>query len=186
MKTQVLPVITTLLLISSCKQNEHSNAEIDEHQSTSEMEFEKENPNEGTFLPEQNIENDSLVIQLEEDLNELLSESIFTLEKKPIANRHVDNVIDTIVTRSYKNSEIESYKTSNGKEMIQHAIISNPDFRFLNSVRVGSSQEELEKETGIDIRSNLLRIGNSTGNIVFNFKIKNGKIQEIIYDGYVD
>lgn len=185
MKNHLYPLIAILILIGSCRQQETSNDEINEQNPTHKTNSENKSKTQDPSLEEQSIENDNIVSKLEDDLNEIIRRYQFTIEKEPTENRHVENQIDTIVTRSFKNSKIESYKVK-GEEMIYHAKIADAGFTFLNNIGIGASKGDLEKQLDTELKSDVIKIGNFTGNIVFIFRFEKEKLKEIVYDGYVD
>ena len=170
--------------IISCREKEVVKKELSEKQTKTELKTEKETAFEKS-IPEQYIENDSLLSKMENDLDKIASDPQFTIDKKPVKNRHLDNVIDTIVTHSFGKSKLEFYKTQNEK-WIYGARIENSNFYFLDSINVGKSKKALEEQIATELKSDVIKIGNLEQTSVFVFKIENGKILEIIYEGYVD
>ncbi|WP_405210557.1 hypothetical protein [Dokdonia sp. Asnod2-E02] len=82
---------------------------MDESEVKDVVEIEKET-SESNSVAESYIENDSLVIVLKSELEKIALNEKFTIEKKPIQNRHVDNLVDTIITRLLKTQNLRLIK----------------------------------------------------------------------------
>lgn len=182
MTKQLLFIIGILILLNSCKQTESKKMEESEVKEVVET---KKETNEPTTVAESYIENDSLVIVLKSELEKIALNKKFTIEKKPIQNRHVDNLIDTIVTRTYENTKLTSYKATS-KEWIYRAKIENSEFTLNNFIKVGTKKYVVEKSLAKGIQNDTLRIGNLEQTSVFNLIFEPGILKLIEYDGYVD
>lgn len=131
------------------------------------------------------IENDSLTTHLFSELNKIILDSRFKIEKSQIDNRHVDNLKDTLITRSFGNTSIKSYKTVS-EEFIIEASIENSDFKLNDFVVVGVRKEVVEKAVGKLIEAGVLKIGNLEQTSQFILIFDNGYLKKVEYEGYVD
>ena len=182
MTKQLLIIIGILISLNSCKQTESK--KIDESEVKDVVETEKET-SEPNSVAESYIENDSLVIVLKSELEKIALNKKFTIEKKPIQNRHVDNVVDTIITRVFENTKLTSYKATN-EEWIYKAKIKNSEFELNDFIKVGTKKYVVEKSLAKGIQNDILKIGNLEQTSVFNLIFKSGILKLIEYDGYVD
>jgi len=182
-----LPILIGLLIIlTSCKQKE-SQKTADNHQKpTTEIKAEIEE----TPIPEQYIENDSILTELESDLYKIAYQPKLLVLKEPVRNRHTDPdviVMDTIITRSFDKTKIEFYKTlSEDEDWIYKATIQNSDFKLLDSIRVGTKRDSFEKRIKTELQSDFIKIGNLEQTSVFVFKFEDGILKSIDYEGYLD
>ena len=140
---------------------------------------------ESTFVSEPYFENDSLTFTLKSNLEKIALDSKFEIYKKPIKNRHLDNLFDTIVTRTYKNTELTSYKAES-KEWVYKAKIGDADFELNEFIKIGTKEYVLEKSLAKVINNDTLKIGNLEQTSVFNLIFESGILKSIEYDGYLD
>ena len=122
-------------------------------------------------------------------------DSDLTLDADAIENRHKPDVTDTIFTIRFGSSMMEFYAPSqSGELLLQVADIQSPDITLRNNLRVGMSQVELInklKATGKDLvitqSNNQIIASNHEGAPTsLHFYLKNGKVNRIRYEGYVD
>jgi hypothetical protein len=118
-------------------------------------------------------------------LEKILLDPNFNVSKKPIKNSHVDKLIDTIVIRTFKNTELTSYKAEN-KEWVYKAIIGDADFELNDFIKVGIKEDVVEKSLATGIHNDTLKIGNLEKTSIFNLIFDSGILKSILYDGYVD
>ena len=182
MTKQLLIIIGILISLNSCKQTESK--KMDESEVKDVVEIEKET-SESNSVAESYIENDSLLIMLKSELEKIALNEKFTIEKKPIQNRHVDNLVDTIITRTFKNTKLTSYKATN-EEWIYKAKIENSEFELNDFIKVGTKKYVVEKSLAKGIQNDTLKIGNLEQTSVFNLIFESGILKLIEYDGYVD
>ena len=182
MTKQLLIIIGILISLNSCKQTESK--KMDESEVKDVVEIEKES-SESNSVAESYIENDSLVIVLKSELKKIALNEKFTIEKKPIQNRHVDNLVDTIITRTFENTKLTSYKATT-EEWIYKAKIENSEFELNDFIKVGKKKYVVEKSLAKGIQNDTLKIGNLEQTSVFNLIFESGILKLIEYDGYVD
>ena len=157
---------------------------MDESEVKDVVEIEKET-SESNSVTESYIENDSLVIVLKSELEKIALNKKFTIEKKPIQNRHVDNLVDTIITRTFENTKLTSYKATT-EEWIYKAKIENSEFELNDFIKVGTKKYVVEKSLAKGIQNDTLKIGNLEQTSVFNLIFESGILKLIEYEGYVD
>ncbi|SFJ67315.1 hypothetical protein SAMN05443431_1173 [Olleya namhaensis] len=174
-----------LILIVSCKQKETQKAESIEVKPTTELKAEPKKKIEEIVIPEQYLENDSLLTELESDLEKIVLNPKFELKAEPKTNTHDESVTDTIKTLTFDKTKIYSYRATNW-ESIYSAKIENSDFKFLDSIFIGTKKEKLENRIKMELKTDLLKIGNLEQTSVFIFKFENEKLKVIEYQGYVD
>ncbi len=184
MKNYILIIIGILLV--SCKQKETTKATTTEQNSTTELDVTPKNSMEDAVSKsEQYFENDSLLKLLEADLDKIVLspklESKLTLETNP----HDENVKDTIKTLTFDNTKIYSYLAAN-QEVIYAATIANAEFKFLDSIGIGTKKESFERLIKTKINADILSIGNEEQMSVFSFVFENGMVKEIAYEAYLD
>ncbi|RDV14631.1 hypothetical protein DXT99_13250 [Pontibacter diazotrophicus] len=118
-----------------------------------------------------------------------------TLDADAIENRHKSDVTDTIFTLRFGNSMMEFYAPSqSGELLLQVADIQSPDITLRDNLRVGMSQSELlnklkaqGQELDITQSNNEIIASNHEGApMSLHFHLKNGKVNRIRYEGYVD
>ncbi|CAL2107594.1 conserved hypothetical protein [Tenacibaculum sp. 190524A02b] len=130
--------------------------------------------------------NDSLTLVLYSNMEKILHKSKFKIVKEPIKNRHIDNLIDTIVTSKFKNSEIITYQ-GHSKKWVTKAKIRDSDFELNNFIIVGTKGYVIEKSLAKGIQTDTLKIGNLEQTSVFSLIFdKSGILKLIEYNGYVD
>ena len=185
MKKHLLTSILILILIISCKRKEAKKAESIEQKPTTELKAETKKQIEETNIPEQYFENDSLLTELESDLEKIALNPKFDLKAEPKANKHDIKVTDTIKTLTFDKTKINSYRATNW-ESIYSAKIGNSDFEFLDSINIGIKKENFENQIKTELKTDLIKIGNLEQTSVFIFKFENGKLKVIEYQGYVD
>ncbi len=121
--------------------------------------------------------------------------SDFTIDADPIENRHRSSVTDTVFTIRFGTSMLEFYAPSQtGDLLLQVADIRNSDITLRNNMRVGMSQAELMsrlKAFGKDIRvtqssAEVVASSHEGAPTTLHFYLKNGKVNRILYEGYVD
>lgn len=137
-------------------------------------------------ITEQIIKNDTLLATLENDLNEMVKNPKFSVDKEFVNNRHVDNVIDTISTFKFNATSVQSYKTSTEAEWVIEAQIQNTDFKLAYEITVGMDKKSLANILKTKLNSDLIKISNEEETSVFVFKFQNNLLTVILYKGYVD
>jgi hypothetical protein len=185
MTKHLLTSIGILILVLSCKQTETKKAEIPEQKETVELKAEQEKPIEEIPKLEQYFENDSLLILLESDLDKLTLNPKFDLKTKPKSNAHDQTITDTIKTLTFDKTKIYSYRATDW-ESIYEAKIENSDFKFLDSIRVGTKKVTFENLLKREFKMDLIKIGNLEQTSVFIFNFENGLLRAINYEGYLD
>lgn len=117
----------------------------------------------------------------------------FTVDADPIANTHRATVTDTLYTIRFGDSVLELYApTQTGDLLLQDADIRNTGITLRNNMKVGMTQPELMAK----LRNHDVRILQTTNEIVatsrdgapisLRFYLKNGKVNRIRYEGYLD
>ncbi|PVY41853.1 hypothetical protein [Pontibacter virosus] len=117
----------------------------------------------------------------------------FTLDADPIENIHRPSVTDTIYTIRFGESVIELYApTQTGDLLLQVADIRNAGIALRNNMKVGMGQPELmTKLKNFDVRilqtnSEIVATSVEGAPTSLRFFLKNGKVNRIRYEGYVD
>lgn len=117
----------------------------------------------------------------------------FTLDADPIENMHRPAITDTIYTIRFGESVIELYApTQTGELLLQVADIRNGGIALRNNMKVGMSQPELmTKLKNFDVRilqtnSEIVATSVEGAPTSLRFFLKNGKVNRIRYEGYVD
>jgi hypothetical protein len=117
----------------------------------------------------------------------------FTLDADPIENIHRPAVTDTIYTIRFGESLIELYApTQTGELLLQVADIRNAGIALRNNMKVGMSQPELmTKLKNYDVRilqtnTEIVATSLEGAPTSLRFYLKNGKVNRIRYEGYVD
>ncbi len=119
----------------------------------------------------------------------------FTLDADPIENRHKPDISDTIYTIRFGDSVMELYAPSNTGDLhLQEADIRNSGITLRNNMKVGMSQPELMNK--LKQKGNQTRILQTTNEVVvttqegapvtLRFFLKNGKVNRIRYEAYLD
>jgi hypothetical protein len=181
---KIFILILFLFPIISCTQK--GNKKVESTDVTSSTQNEIVNANPKNEEPEQYIENQDLLTQLEAELNTFRSNQKLTISKELINNRHVENQIDTIVTYTDDKMTIKTYKISKDQEWISEAKLLNSELAFSKLVNIGMEGKALEKVANTKIKSDVVKIGNLEQTSAFIFKFKDDKVYEINYEGYVD
>ena len=182
MTKQLLIIIGILILLNSCKQTEPKKMEESEVKEVVET---KKETTESTSITESYIENDSLVIVLSSELEKIALNKKFAIETKPIKNRHVDNLMDTIVTRTYENTKLTSYKATS-EEWVYKARIENSEFGLNDFIKVGTKKYVVEKSLAIGIQNDILKIGNLEQTSEYILRFESGNLKTIEFNGYAD
>lgn len=175
---QLFLYFTFLLVLISCTQKRKENI-VSSALKNPDKKIEKE------VILEQYIEKDTLLAKMEYNLNELVKDPKFTIEKELVNNRHVDNVIDTIKTFKFDKINIKSYKAVS-EEWIFEAKILNSEFELAKSIKMGMNIKDFEKVVKTKLNSYIIKVGNLEETSVFIFKFENNSLKEIDYEGYVD
>lgn len=117
----------------------------------------------------------------------------FTLDADPIENTHRPAITDTIYTIRFGESVIELYAPSQtGELLLQVADIRNTGIALRSNMKVGMSQPELmTKLKNFDVRilqtnSEVVATSVEGAPSSLRFFMKNGKVNRIRYEGYVD
>ncbi|MHA6249120.1 hypothetical protein ACXYMU_14360 [Pontibacter sp. CAU 1760] len=119
----------------------------------------------------------------------------FTVDADAIENRHKPNITDTIFTIRFGSSMMEFYAPSqSGELLLQVADIRSSDIALRNNLHVGMSEQELlsrlkgrSREMVITQSSEKVIASNREGAPAsLQFHLKNGKVNRIRYEGYVD
>lgn len=117
----------------------------------------------------------------------------FTLDADPIENIHRPSVTDTIYSIRFGESLIELYApTQTGELLLQVADIRNTGIALRNNMKVGMSQPELmTKLKNFDVRilqtnTEIVATSLEGAPTSLRFYLKNGKVNRIRYEGYVD
>jgi hypothetical protein len=117
----------------------------------------------------------------------------FTLDAEPIENIHRPAVTDTIYSIRFGESLIELYApTQTGELLLQVADIRNAGIALRNNMKVGMSQPELmTKLKNYDVRilqtnTEIVATSLEGAPTSLRFYLKNGKVNRIRYEGYVD
>jgi hypothetical protein len=117
----------------------------------------------------------------------------FTLDADPIENIHRPTITDTIYTIRFGESLIELYAPSQtGELLLQVADIRNAGIALRNNMKVGMGQPELmNKLKNFDVRilqtnTEIVATSVEGAPVSLRFFLKNGKVNRILYDGYVD
>jgi hypothetical protein len=181
MNKQLL-IIGILTLMISCKQSE---SKINNESEEKEIMGIKKNTTELNTIVESYIENDSLVNAMKSELENIALNPIFTIHKKPIHNKHVDNLIDTIIKRTLKKTEITSYKSAD-KEWVYKARIENEEFKLNDFILLGTKEYVIEKSLAYGIHSDTLKIGNLEQTSIFYLIFESEILKKIEYQGYID
>lgn len=182
MTKHLLIIIGILILLNSCKQTESRIDNVSEENDRVKIE---NDTTELNTIAESYIENDSLTNALKAELETMTSNPKFAIQKKPIQNNHIDDLMDTIITRTFKNTKITSYKAAD-KEWVYEATIENEEFVLNDFISVGTKKYVVEKSLAYGIHSDTLKIGNFEQTSLFYFIFKSGILKQIEYQGYVD
>lgn len=170
MKTHLLTLIGVLILLVSCKQEESNKTGI------------KDKVNK-TTIAEQYIENDSLLTLLKSDLYNISFNPIFNGEEIAKTNNKTASQINKTIV--FEQTEIHFYRKGFSEEIIS-AKIKNVQFKFLDSICIGTKMKKLENLLETKLKSNLIKIGNLEQTSVFVFKFENEILNTIDYESYLD
>lgn len=117
----------------------------------------------------------------------------FTLDADPIENIHRPTITDTIYTIRFGESVIELYAPSQtGELLLQVADIRNAGIALRSNMKVGMAQPELmTKLKNFDVRilqtnSEIVATSVEGAPVSLRFYLKNGKVNRIRYEGYLD
>jgi hypothetical protein len=117
----------------------------------------------------------------------------FTLDAEAVSNMHRSTVTDTIYTIKFGRSLLELYApTQTGELLLQVADIRDSSITMRHNIRVGISQVDLlgklrAQDLLVRQTPNEVVAGNKEGApILLHFYLKNGKVNRILYEGYVD
>ena len=191
MKKQTLTIFGILIFFISCKQveskkiKESETKEIEEIEEIKETKKEEKSQTELISAVDLYFENDSITSSLKSNLEKIVLDPKFMISKKPIKNRHVDNLVDTIMTRSFKNTELTSYKAES-EEWVYKAKIRDSDFELNDFIKIGTEEYIVEKSLSKGIHNDTLIIGNLEQTSIFNLIFESGILKSIEYEGYVD
>ncbi|MCC9168737.1 hypothetical protein LN893_17975 [Pontibacter sp. XAAS-A31] len=117
----------------------------------------------------------------------------FTVDANAIENLHKPSISDTIYTIRFGNSVLELYApTQTGDLLLQLADIQNTGILLRNNMKIGMTQPELM----VKLKTHDVRIIQTTNEVVatnnegapisLHFYLKNGKVNRIRYNGYLD
>ncbi len=182
MTKQLLIIIGILILLNSCKQTE---SKITKESDVKEIVEAEKETTELASVADSYIENDSLTALLISELEKITSNPKFTIEKEPTKNRHVDSLMDTIITRTFDKTKLESYKAAS-EEWVYNAKIENTDFELVDYIKVGIKKYVVEKSLTIGIPNDILIIGNLELTSQFILKFESGNLKTIEFEGYMD
>jgi hypothetical protein len=186
MRGHFLVSIGILLLMISCKQAETKKTQIIEQKPPSELKPETILKVEEDIAEKLFVENDSLAFAFESELESYAFDSpIFKIELKPYQNHHDKNVIDTIKTMTFKNTELVFYKAKNW-EFIIGALIKNTEIELSDSLKIGIKKKTLENKLKTKIESDIVTLGNLEKTSLFTFHFENGILESIKFEGYFD
>lgn len=117
----------------------------------------------------------------------------FTVDADPISNIHASTVTDTLFTIRFGDSVLELYApTQTGDLLLQDADIRNTGITLRNNMKVGMTQPELmAKLRNHDVRilqtlDEIVATSRDGAPIALRFYLKNGKVNRIRYEGYLD
>jgi hypothetical protein len=133
----------------------------------------------------QYIVNDELTtIWIDELEGNITNQELIAL-KEPVKNRHLVNIVDTLIHLSKNNSQILIYKTYN-KIILNSALIKDKSIGIGNYLKIGITKSQFLKKTGIEMLSNKVRIGYLEGLQYFEFNFENKVLVSIKYFGNID
>jgi len=180
MKKTIL-LLLGIMICFSCKQNKPS----------PKVELKISEPNGIEIIEKaenkiQYIENDTLVINWENNLENFCSKSsLFKKQIEPYENHHDETVIDTIKTLNFEKSNLKFYKAVNFEKLMS-ARIMNSEIKITESINVGMSKSQLEKIIKTKIESDILNIENLEGSVSFILTFYKDSLKVIEFEGYVD
>ncbi|WP_405250384.1 hypothetical protein [Dokdonia sp. Asnod3-C12] len=179
---QLLIIFGILFSLNSCEQNE--SRKIDDGR-LKEVVKTKVQTSDYKPVKVSYIENDSLVFSLKSKLEKIVRNKIFAIQKKPIQNRHVDNLVDTIITRTFDKTKIMSYRATD-EEWVYYAKIVNSEFELNDFIKIGSNKNVLDKLLRQEILNDTVEIRNLEQTSIFKLIFQSKRLQLIEYNGYVD
>ncbi|MEP3209731.1 MAG: hypothetical protein ABJN95_11100 [Maribacter sp.] len=157
----------------------------DTAEETVEIKEEEKSHTESTSAYDPYFENDSLISVLKSNLEKIALDSKFKVSKKPIKNRHVDDLMDTIITRTFNSTELTSYKAES-EEWVNRAKIGDVDFELSDFIKIGAKEYVVEKSLAKGIHNDTLKIGNLEQTAIFSLIFESGTLKSIEYNGYMD
>lgn len=185
MKQHILIIFGILNFLFSCKQAESKKNTEPKNKKIEKIKTKNKLEQESTYVPKPYFENDSLASILKTNLEKIALKQKFEISKRTTKNRHVDNLVDTIITLNYKNTELTSYKAVS-EEWIYKAKIGDPDFELNDFIKIGTEKYVIEKSLAKKIISDTIKIGNLERTKVFSLIFHSGILKTIEYDGYMD
>ena len=133
-------------------------------------------------ITEQYIKNNSLLALLRADLYHISFNPIFDGERTTKTKKKVAQINKTLV---FEQTEIHSYRDGFSEEIIL-AKIKNSQFKFLDSICIGTKIKKIENQIETKIKTNLIKISNLEQTSVFIFKFENGILNTIDYENNLD
>lgn len=112
-----------------------------------------------------------------------------TVLVEPVPNRHVPDQTDTIATVRYDGLEVEIYVVTGGRELPDHAIVTDARFLALPALGPGAPAARLERALGPPTTRAGDTLTWSCGSEVdepVSFRISEGVVDRIWVDWYVD
>jgi len=191
MKKSLILTFGILISLVSCKEKVTDKQIISDSKPTIELKtetvkiIESIEKVEGINIPEQYVENDSLLFLLKSELNKLALKTKFDLKTEPIINKYEESIMDTIKTLTFDKTKIYSYRATNW-ESIYEAKIENSEFKFLDSIKIGIQKKTLERLLKIELDAESIQLGNLEQTSVFIFTFEDDILKTIDYQGYVD
>ncbi len=181
MKTYLTFLLVLTISLGSCIDKESKKDDT----VTSKAEVETNKQFNKINVPEQYIENDSLLSLLFSDLEKITLNPKFAILTEPEVNTHNESIIDSIRTFSFEKTKIYFYQATTW-ESIYAATIENSDFIFLDFIYIGVTKKTFKNTIKTEIESDLVKIGNLEQTSVFTFMFKNNILRTIEYEGYID
>lgn len=132
------------------------------------------------------LQRDSLLITWYDNLIAITHTDLnFHSEKKTEANRFVSGQIDTIERLTFKESNIEIYRTPD-KNILMSAEIRNAEIALSKEMKVGISKQELLQYLNTESQKDTLHVIDFEGNTNVMLILKDNLLTRIVYSGYVD
>ena len=66
----------------------------------------------------------------------------------PVANRHVEGQVDTVVTWTYDGLELETYEVAGGPTLIRRVVVTEATYGTADGLSVGETRASLEAVLG--------------------------------------
>ena len=191
MKIKLLTIIFGIItLLISCNK-EGSKKKIEENiaEPIIEKNIEK-NIEENIEIKEkktfQFIENDSVTHFWQSELKSLTKKfPNFSTETELRKNNYDETQIDTLKILTFENSKIIVYSTSNFYA-VSSAEIRNPELPIWNYIKVGMKKYQLEKTLSTPLKLDTIKVGNLEQTSLFEFNFKDGELNKIKFEGYID